>query len=232
MNYAYLELFGHNNLGICAVEEVQRFGATFCEARPLGKDGKPGEPQLIAGNAIYRAQPVDEARALRMATEGLWSIPRLEAHHDEGVVDAEFGPVDGAQARGEQDSAEGKEPLSDQEITALFEGDGVIAAYRSGYGPTLDDQIAQARKEIDDLTEERNEARGERGYDHLDEQRNNALQALDELLCQKMDVLGEKDAAAGLPKRENVAADFGWNYELAAEFPGFYSAAYERVKQG
>ena len=49
---------------------------------------------------------------------------------------------------------------------------------------------------------------------------------------QKMDMIGEEDAKAGRDPRDHAAlvAEFGWSYELGAEFPGFYAAAYDRKK--
>jgi hypothetical protein len=90
--YAFLELFGHNCLGICAVREVVRYGETFCEASPLDADGKPGLPQLIAGKAIYREQPVDEATALSVAKRRLGYLPAKSESVE--PIDADFFPAE------------------------------------------------------------------------------------------------------------------------------------------
>lgn len=73
--YEFVELFGHNCLGPCEVREVSRYGATFCEARPLKEDGTAGASQLIAGSAIYRVQPLSEEMAKLIAARRLGYVP-------------------------------------------------------------------------------------------------------------------------------------------------------------
>lgn len=75
LTYAWVELFGHNSLGICAVREIRQYGATFCEACPLDVDGKPCQPQQVAGAAIYRCQPVSKEMALSVAKRRLGYLP-------------------------------------------------------------------------------------------------------------------------------------------------------------
>lgn len=121
--YAFLELFGHNTLGICVVREVQQYGATFCEASPLDADGKPGRPQLVAGSAIYRVQPVDEETAMSVAKRRLGYLPALPAQAEEGrPVDAEW------------DDREDDQPLPDRIAAARKNVEECEAALREALG--------------------------------------------------------------------------------------------------
>jgi hypothetical protein len=91
LEYAFVELFGHNCLGACAVREVRRFGAIFCEASPLDGDGKPGRSRLIQGSSIYSLTPIDKDTALSVAKRRLGYLPaQAESRNDPPPIDAEF----------------------------------------------------------------------------------------------------------------------------------------------
>ncbi|HNB04636.1 MAG TPA: hypothetical protein PKV97_01800 [Thauera aminoaromatica] len=94
--YEFVELFGHNCLGPCEVREVSRYGATFCEARPLKQDGTVGASQLIAGSAIYRVQPLSEQMAKLIAARRLGYVPlALPAVSETGGDGTRPDPPDG-----------------------------------------------------------------------------------------------------------------------------------------
>lgn len=112
--YEFVELFGHNCLGPCEVREVSRYGATFCEARPLKEDGTAGASQLIAGSAIYRVQPLSEEMAKLIAARRLGYVPlalpaKAETPDDGLRADPPDGDKDGNRRDFDDDEAEADE---------------------------------------------------------------------------------------------------------------------------
>ena len=222
LTYAWVELFGHNSLGICAVREVRQFGVTFCEASPLDAEGKPGRPQQVAGQSIYRIQPVSKETALSVAKRRLGYLP---AHVETNSIDeflrecCETGEgkrisvQDLHFAYGEWCDRRGFEKMSPRsiamrvtEIAAVdtgppedgsksYTGIGLSEEAREEFLAPIDAEwedgdddrplekrIEAARAHVANLEDQRERARGQDGYDHIDEMLDGAKERLRDLL--------------------------------------------------